>query len=212
MKKILILSQKETQGFFDSLTAYILLVVFLGFGGFFTWLFGSTVFFLNQASLHVFFGISFWTLFFFIPALTMKSFSEEQRTGTLELLSTKSISDLELVLGKWLACLWLVIIALTCTLPYYVTVALLGNVDHGAVLGGYLGLILLSAAYTAMGIFTSSLTNNQIVAFLLSLCFGSLFQIIFGLMSEGLQGPIGSVAHFLSANVHFSAIRGVVDT
>ncbi len=213
MKAILILTRRELQSLFESLTAYILLVMFLGLGGFFTWLFGSTVFFLNQASLHVFFSVSFWTLFFFIPALTMRSLAEEQRVGTLELLSTKAISDLQIVLGKFLACLTLVSIALLCTLPYYFTVMALGNVDHGAVLGGYLGLFLLSATYTSLGVFASSLTNNQVVAFLLSLFLGSLFHVLFDFMGNSLQGGIGGLFRFLSIQTHFSAIsRGVVDS
>lgn len=213
MNKILILTQKELQGFFDSLMAYILLVVFLGLSGFFTWLFGSTVFFINQASLNVFFGISFWTLFFFIPALTMRALAEEKRTGTLELLCTKAISDWEIILGKFLACFGLVSLALICTLPYYFTIIFLGDVDHGAVWGGYLGLLLLSASYVALGLFASSLSNNQIISFLLALCISSLFQLLFGFMGSSLPGLISEFFYFLSAEAHYSSIsRGIIDT
>ena len=213
MSKALILARKELQSFLDSLTAYILLVVFLGLGGFFTWLFGSTVFYLKQASLQVFFGVSFWTLFFFMPAITMRSIAEEQRTGTLELLGTKAISDWEIVIGKFLACLAVVSVALLCTLPYYITVSALGPIDHGAVWGGYLGLLLLSSAYISLGIFTSSLTNNQIVSFLLALCLSSLFHMLFGFMGSSLQGTLGKVLYYLSTDRHYSAIkRGVIDS
>ena len=213
MYKIFILTRKELQGFFDSLTAYILLIVFLGLSGFFTWLFGSTVFFLNQASLGVFFAVSFWTLFFFIPALTMKSLAEEQRSGTLELLTTKAISHWEIVCGKFFACLALVVLALLCTIPYYITVSFLGEVDHSAILGGYLGLLLLSTSYISLGIFSSSLTSNQIVSFLIALCLGSLFHMLFGFMGSSLPSVLGSIFRFLSAETHYSAIsRGVIDS
>ena len=213
MYKIIVLARKELQSFFDSLTAYILLVVFLGLSGFFTWMFGSTVFFLNQASLSVFFAVSFWTLFFFVPAITMRTLAEEQRSGTLELLSTKAISHWEIVLGKFLACFVLVFLSFLFTLPYYITVSLIGEVDHSAVWGGYLGLILLSASYISLGIFASSLTSNQIVSFLISLCLISLFHLLFGLMGNSLPSVLGSVFRFLSSEAHYSSIsRGVIDS
>ena len=213
ISRVLILARKELQSFLDSLTAYILLVVFLGLCGFFTWLFGATVFYLKQASLQLFFGVSFWIFFFFMPAITMRALAEEQRTGTLELLCTKAISDWEVILGKFLACLALVVVALVCTLPYYVTVSALGPVDHGAVWGGYLGLLLLSSAYIALGLFASSLTNNQIVSFLLALCLGSLFHMLFGFMGNGIQGTVGKIFLYLSTERHYSAIRrGVIDS
>ena len=213
MYKIVVLARKELQSFFDSLTAYILLVVFLGLSGFFTWLFGSTVFFINQASLGVFFAVSFWTLFFFIPAITMRTLAEEQRSGTLELLSTKAISHWEIVLGKFLACLTLVVLSLVFTLPYYITLSFIGEVDHSAIWGGYLGLLLLSVSYISVGIFASSLTSNQIVSFLTALCLMSLFHLLFGLMGNSLSSIPGSVFRFLSSEAHYSSVsRGVIDS
>ncbi len=213
MKQIWIISRRELQSFFNSLMAYIILVTFLGFSGFFTWLFGSDVFFVKQASLQSFFGIAYWTLFFFIPALTMRLFAEENRSGTIELLVTKPINDWQLVLGKFLSTLLLIIIALVLTLPYYITVANLGPVDHGAVWSGYLGLILMSAAYISIGIFTSSISNNQIVGYMLALFIGIFFQIIFGLLAGNLSGFIGSILDYLSLSTHFESIsRGVIDT
>ncbi len=143
MKKTWIIASRELKSFFDSLTAYILIVVFLGLSGFFTWLFGSDVFFIGQATLQPFFSVAYWTLFFFIPALTMRMIAEENKSGTIELLLTKSITDWEVVLGKFLACLMLILIALALTIPYYITVANIGNVDHGAIWCGYLGLLLI---------------------------------------------------------------------
>src|SRR4030043_1347415 len=116
MKKTWIIAARELQQFFDSLTAYILIIVFLGLSGFFTWLFGSDIFFIGQATLQPFFSIAYWTLFFFIPALTMRMIAEERRSGTIELLLTKSVNDWEVVLGKFLACLILIAIALLLTL------------------------------------------------------------------------------------------------
>lgn len=213
MRQIWTISKRELQSFFDSLMAYIMLIAFLGFSGFFTWLFGSDIFFIKQASLQAFFGIAYWTLFFFIPALTMRQFAEENRAGTIELLLTKPVSDWQVVIGKFLATLELILIALVLTLPYYITVANLGPIDHGAVLTGYLGLILMSAAYIAIGLFTSSISNNQIVSYLLALFIGIFFQIIFSLLSGNFSGFIGEMLNFMSVSSHFDSIsRGVIDS
>ena len=213
MKQIGIVVIRELQSTFDSLMAYIMIVAFLGFSGFFTWLYGSDVFFIGQASLQSFFSIAYWTLFFFIPALTMKLVAEEKKTGTLEMLLTKPVTDWQILWGKFVATLLLIVVALVLTLPYYVTVANLGKADHGAILTGYLALILMSATYISIGIFTSSLTNNQIVAFLLALLIGIFFHIIFGLLAGNLSGIIGSVFQYLSISTHFESMsRGVIDS
>jgi ABC-2 type transport system permease protein len=213
MKKIWILTKKELASYFDSLIAYVMIILFLGLSGFFTWLFGNTVFLIGQADLQVFFGISYWTLFFFIPAITMRSLAEETRAGTIELLSTKAVSDWQIILGKFLACFLLVAIALACTIPYYLTVASLGHIDHGATIGGYMGLLLFSAMYISIGIFSSSLTNNQIVSFLLALFVGIFFHILFDIISTNLTGLMGDVFNYLSTRTHFESVsRGVIDT
>ena len=213
MRSIWVITKRELTSFFDSLIAYVMIIIFLGLSGFFTWLFGSNVFLIGQADLQVFFGISYWTLFLFIPAITMRSLAEENHSGTIELLSTKSVSDWQIVVGKFLASLLLLTIALACTIPYYITIANLGNVDHGAIIGGYFGLLLMSAMYISIGIFCSSLTNNQIVAFLLALFIGIFFHIIFQLMAAGSTGMIGSILDYLSVRTHFESLsRGVIDT
>lgn len=213
MNKIWIITKRELASFFDSLIAYVIIIMFLGFTGFFTWLTGNNVFLMGQANLQVFFQIGFWTLFFFIPALTMKMLAEETRSGTIELLSTKAISDWEIVTGKFLACLLLVVIALTCTIPYYATVSQLGSVDHGAMIGGYMGLLLLSAGYISIGLFASSITNNQIVAFLIALLIGIFFQLLFDIMGFSLRGGLGNVLNYLSMRTHFDSLsRGVIDS
>lgn len=213
MDKIWIIAKRELGTFFDSLTAYIMLVAFLGFSGFFTWLYGADIFLRNQADLQVFFNIAYWTLFFFIPAITMRTLAEENKSGTIELLLTKAVTDWQVIFGKFLACLVLILIALALTLPYYFTVWKLGPVDHGSVMTGYLGLILMSATYISIGVYCSSITNNQIVAFLLAILIGIFFHIIFDVLAGSFTGMIGTVFSYLSLNTHFESIsRGVIDS
>jgi ABC-2 type transport system permease protein len=208
-----IIAKKELQSYFDSLIAYILLVLFLGFSGFFTWLFGSDIFMVGQASLQTFFSIAYWTLFFFTPALTMRLLAEEKKTGTLELLLTKAVTDRQVVTGKFLAALLLVLIALACTFPYVVTLSYIGDIDAGEIFCGYAGLVLMSGAYISIGLYASSLTNNQIVAFLLALSIGLFFHIIFEVMAGSFTGVTAQVFATLSLNNHFESLsRGVVDT
>jgi ABC-2 type transport system permease protein len=213
MTKIWTIAAKELKTFFDSLTAYILIVVFLGLSGFFTWLFGSDIFFVGQATLQPFFSVAYWTLFFFTPALTMRMIAEENKTGTIELLLTKAVSDWEVIVGKFLAVLLLILIALALTLPYYISVWAMGPVDHGAVWCGYLGLVLMSMAYISIGLFASSISSNQIVAFLLALLIGVFFLIIFQVLAGDFTGTIGEILDYLTINNHFESIsRGVVDS
>jgi len=213
MKKIWIIARRELNVFFDSLMAYILLVVFLGFTGFFTWLLVADVFFNNQASLQSFFSVSYWSLFILIPAITMRMVAEEKKSGTIELLLTKPLTDWQVILGKFLGSLLRICIALALTLPYYITVANLGPIDHGAVWTGYLGLILMSATYISIGIFTSSITNNQIVSFLLALFIGIFFHWIFDMISSSFTGFLSEIFNFLSVSSHYDSVtRGVVDT
>ncbi len=213
MKKIWIIAKRELSAFFDSLMAYITIVLFLAFSGLFTWLYGSDIFFVGQASLQTFFSIAYWTLFFFIPALTMRMIAEEKRSGTLELLLTKPVNDWQLVVGKFLATLILIVVALALTLPYYITVANIGNIDHGAVISGYLGLLLMSAAYISIGVFASSISSNQIVGFLAALFIGVFFHLIFGFLAANFTGALGEILNYLSMDTHFESIsRGVIDS
>ena len=213
MHAIWVITKREFNSFFDSLVSYIFIVVFLGISGFFTWLLGSDIFLIGQATLQPFFSIAYFSLFFFIPALTMRMVAEEKRIGTIELLLTKAVSDWQVILGKFFACLILIAVALALTLPYYITVWALGPVDHGAVWCGYLGMIMMSMAYIAIGLFASSITNNQIVAFLLALLIGVFFLIIFNVLSGSFTGTIGQLLSFLSMSTHFDSIsRGVIDT
>lgn len=208
-----IITKRELDSFFDSLIAYIMLTLFLGFSGFFTWLLGADIFLTGQASLESFFNVAFWTLFFFIPALTMRLLAEEKKTGTIELLLTKAVTDRQVVVGKFLSTLLLVAIGLAFTLPYVITISTIGNMDLGQVLCGYLGLLLMSAMYTSIGLYASSITSNQIVAFLAALLIGIFFHVIFGMLAQQLTGWPGQVFETLSLTSHFDSIsRGVVDT
>ena len=213
MIKIWIIAKRELRSFFDSLMAYVMIVLFLGFSGFFTWLFGNDVFLTNQASLQSFFGISFWTLFFFIPAVTMGLLADERKTGTIELLVTKPVSDWQIIAGKFFAAFFLICITLALTLPYYFTIASIGKVDHGAVWMGYLGLLFMSASYISIGLFASSITSNQIVAFLISLFIGIFFHLIFSLTGNGSGGWLTSLLGYLSLSNHYESMaRGVIDS
>jgi ABC-2 type transport system permease protein len=213
MKTIWIITKRELNSFFDSLIAFIMIVLFLGFSGFFTWISGSDIFMVGQASLRTFFGIAYWTLFFFIPALTMRLIAEEKKSGTIEMLLTKAVTDRQVIIGKYLATLILIIIALCFTLPYVITIAGIGNLDPGETICGYLALILMSAAYASIGIFSSSTTNNQIVAFLFALFIGLFFHIIFEVIASGMTGLFGQIVNSLSVTVHFESLsRGVVDS
>lgn len=213
MQAIWTVTRRELQSFFDSLVAYILLVAFLGFTGFFTWLYGQDIFYIKQATLLPFFSWASILFVVFIPALTMRTLAEETRTGTMEVLLTRAVSDWQVVVGKYLAVVLLLAISLAFTLPYYFTVSYLGPIDHGATICGYLGLLLLGSAFTGVGIFTSSITNNQIVAFLLSLIIGLFFIIFFNLLAGASSGFLADALHFLSFDAHFESIaRGVIDT
>jgi ABC-2 type transport system permease protein len=208
-----IIAKRELESFFDSLIAYIMLVLFLGFSGFFTWLLGADIFLVGQANLESFFNVAYWTLFFFIPAITMRLLAEEKKTGTLELLLTKAVSDRQVVLGKFLSAFLLVLIALVFTLPYMITIASIGDIDAGQVACGYLGLVLMSAMYISIGLYTSSITSNQVVAFLAALFIGLFFHILFGIMAQQFSGSLGEILQGLSLTNHLESIsRGVLDT
>ena len=213
MKTIWIIAKRELNSYFDSLIAIIMIVLFLGFSGFFTWISGSDIFLIDQATLRPFFGIAYWTLFFFIPALTMRTFAEENKTGTIEMLLTKPVTDRQVILGKYMAIIILVAIALTLTLPYVITISKIGNLDAGGTLCGYLALLLISATYASIGIFTSSITSNQIVAFLAALFIGLFFHILFQIIAGGMKGFFGQIINYLSTTVHFESLsRGVLDS
>ncbi len=213
MNKIWIITRREIQSYFDSLMAYILLILFLGFSGFFTWLYGSDIFFIKQATLMPFFSIAYWTLFFFIPALTMRLLSEENRMGTIELLLTRPVTNWQVIAGKFLASLLLIAIALLLTLPYVITISSIGNLDIGQALSGYIALLLFSSMMIGIGLFTSSIGSNQIVSYLLAFFIGIFFQIIFQMLGQSMLGFSAGVLDYLSTFSHFESMtRGVLDS
>lgn len=213
MNKIWIIAKREFSVFFDSLIAYLIIILFLGFTGIFTWLLPSNVFMNGQASMGSFFNVAYWTLFFFIPALTMRMIAEEKKSGTIELLLTKPVTDRQVIFGKFLSGILLIGISLALTLPYYFTISALGKIDHGAVWCGYLGLLLMSASYLSIGLFTSSFSKNQIEALLFALFIGIFFHLIFGFLASSFKGTAGEIFDFISVSGHFESIsRGVIDS
>jgi ABC-2 type transport system permease protein len=212
MNSILVITKKEVNSYFDSLMAYILIILFLLFTGYFTWFFKQNTFIVGEASLSIFFTWAFWTLFFFVPGITMGTLAEEKSSGTIEMLATKSVSSWQIIIGKFFSSWMLVLFALLLTIPYYITISKFGNIDQGAAFGGYLGVFLISGAYISIGIFVSSFAKNQIIAFLLTLTITIFFQWIFGLVSANMIGLTGEVFNYMSFNYHFFSIsRGVID-
>lgn len=210
--------KKEISSFFNSLIAYIVMAAFLLAVGLIVWVFpDSNVLDYGYADLSVFFNLTPFVLVFLIPAITMRSLAEESRTGTLELLLTKPLSDASLVVGKFLANWLLVAMMLVPTLVYYISIYLLGNppgtIDSAAVVGSYIGLLLLSGALTAMGLWASSLNDNQIVAFVIGVFLGFVWYSGFEAFSQLLGS--GDLALFFSnaaLDQQYQALgRGLVD-
>ncbi len=214
------LLRKEISSFLSSLIGYAVIIVFLLVNGLFLWVFPLEFNILDFgfSSIDNLFMLSPWVFLFLIPAITMRSFAEEQKSGTMELLLTKPLTDLEIILAKYLAGLVLVVFSLIPTLLYYFTVYKLGlppgNIDQGATLGSYIGLLFLGAAFVSIGIFASAVSGNQIVSFLIAvfLCgFAYIgFEFIFNL---SVFGSFGLLIRQLGINAHYTSIsRGVIDT
>ncbi len=214
------LFRKELTGFFSSLTGYIVIVIFLLSTGLFMWVFPGSMNLIDTGYAHLnpFFALAPWVFLFLAPAVTMRLFSEEKKTGTLNLLFTKPITDFQIVLAKYLAGLSIVILAIIPTLIYYYSLSRLaspvGNLDHGATIGSYFGLFFLASIYVAIGVFSSSLSQNQIVAFLIGLSICFFFFTGFdslGTLTGNYQ--IGYYFRQVGINEHYLSIsRGVIDT
>lgn len=210
MKNVLTIIKKELKGYFDHPTAYILLVAFSLLVSFF---FFKTAFINNEASLRPLFDILPWVLLFFVPAVCMRSIAEEQKEGTLELVLTQPIRDWNLIVGKFVAALIFIAIAILLTLPIPASLNGVGDFDYGTLISQYLGAIFLAAALVAVGIFASSVTKNQIVAFIVGLAVNFVLLIAgFELIVLSLPTPIAGVFKQLSVLTHFSNIsRGALD-
>jgi len=220
MKTIFTITKKELRSFFSSATGYIVLAIFLIGGALFLWVFPNQYNVLDSgyASLDGLFALAPMLFLFLCPAITMRLFAEEKQQGTLEMLLSRPISKLSLVIGKALSGWLLVIIALAGTLVWYFSINLLavpvGNVDSGAFWGSFIGLLLLSGVYVSIGVFASSIADNQVVAFMIAaiLCFALYigFDFIGALFSNG------TTSQFISSigiDYHYKSIsRGVVDS
>jgi len=201
--------QKELRAYFNSPVAYIVLTVFLLITGFF---FTSSLFLIGQASMRPLFSLLPLVLLFFVPAITMRLLAEEKRSGSIELLVTLPTRDWEIVLGKFLAAWALILIAVLLTLVYTLSVAAIGDLDGGETAAGYLGVFLLGGAFAAIGVWSSSLTRNQIVAFIIALALVAALYLVGDLLPV-LPLAVAPVLQFLSVSFHFGNIaRGVIDT
>jgi len=214
------LFKKEISGFFSSLTGYVVMVVFLLLNSLFTWILPGQFNVLENgyATLDTLFAIAPWVFLFLVPAITMRMISEEKRTGTMDLLYTRPVSDLQIILAKFFASWGLVLCSLIPTLIYFWSVYRLGsppgNLDVGGFWGSFAGLLFLGGIYAAIGIFASSLTGNQIVAFIIAVFACFIMYLGFDFLSE-LAGS-GRTAFFISRlgiGHHYNSIsRGVVDS
>ncbi len=210
--------KKELHQFFSNLTAYITIILFLLVNGLFLFILkDSNLFDFGYATLDKFFQLAPWVFLFLVPALTMRTLSEEKRSGTIEILKTKPVTHWQIVSGKYFAILTIIIIVLLPTALYVSTIRSLsnGNIDTGGIMGSYLGLVFLAAVFASIGIACSGFSHNPVIAFLLS-AFACLI-LFFGFSSisklPGLQGKADYYIEMLGIDWHYSSIsRGVVDT
>ena len=203
--------KKEIKTYFNTPIAYIIITVFLLITN---WLFFRGFFIINQATMRSFFGSMPWIFLFFVPAITMRLWAEEKRSGAIELIMTLPLRDIEVILGKYLASLLFLIITIVLTFTLPISISSLGEPDKGPIIGGYLGIIFLGSAYLAIGSFISSLTKNQIIAFILSIavCF-TLFIVGENIVLMNVSHNLAPFFEYLGLGSHFSSIsRGVIDS
>ena len=214
------LLRKEINIFFSSITGYLVIIVFLLLNSAFMWIFkgGNNVLENGYASLDSLFTMAPWIFLFLVPAITMRMFAEEKRSGTLELLFTRPVSEWQIVISKFLAAWILVLISVIPTLVYFISVYLLGapqgNIDSGGTWGSYIGLLFLGGIYAALGVYSSSLTDNQIVAFIIAVLLSFLFYLGFDLLSTVFsQGEFVHLIEKLGIQYHYLSVsRGVIDS
>lgn len=214
------LLKKEIQSFLGSLIGYIVIVVFLTTIGLLMWIFpgNNNVLDSGYASIDTLFAVAPWVFMFLIPAITMRSFADEKKAGTIEFLLTRPLTDLQIILAKYLAGVLLVIIALLPTLVYFGSVYFLGspvgNIDLGAMWGSYIGLLFLASGFVSIGIFASSITENQIISFIVAIFLCFFIYIGFDFISSlALFGSIDLLILKLGISEHYNSMsRGVIDT
>ena len=209
MKKVIPIFRQEIFAYFFSPVAYIVISVFLLITG---WFFTTDLFLSNDSSLRSVFGFIPFIFMFFIPAITMRLLSEERKSGTIELLFTMPISDIEIIIGKYLAGLFLLIVAVLFTFPYAFTIMIIGKPDMGMLITGYIGLVLMGASYVAVGIFASTISSNQVVSFIIAF----LIIFILWLINKFLMlmpPALVPFLEYLSIDYHYENInRGVIDS
>ena len=211
---------KEVASFFSSIVGYVTILVFLIACGLFVWIIPDTsILEYGYATLDRFFEMAPWLLLLLIPAVTMRSFADEFKGGTIEWLSTKPLKDSDIILGKYFACMTLVIVALLPTLIYVYTIsnlsAIRDNIDTGGIIGSYIGLIFLGATLPAIGVFCSSLTSNQVVGFMISLAACWMLHTGLGSLSkiEAFSGGADYYLGMIGLSFHYDSMsRGVIDT
>ncbi len=211
---------KEINSFFSSLIGYLVIGVFLVSIGLFMWVFSDTsVLDYNYATMDQLFSIAPLVFLFLIPAVTMRSFAEEKAKGTIEFLYTKPLTTFEIILGKYFANFTLVVFALIPTLIYYYSVYQLGspvgNLDSGAIIGSYIGLFFLAAAFVAIGMLASTLTNNQIIAFILGafLCFFFHWAFVYIARMPLFTTTFDLFIQKIGINYHYTSIsKGLIDS
>jgi ABC-2 type transport system permease protein len=214
------LYKKEISSFLNSLLGYIVIIVFLLANGLFLWVFPieSNIPDFGYANLDGLFALAPFVFLFLIPAITMRFFAEEKKSGTLELLMTKPLTDMQVIMAKYLAGLTLVLISLIPTLVYYFSVYQLGfpkgNIDTGGMWGSYIGLFFLGASFVSIGLFASSLTDNQIISFILGAALGAFIYLGFEFIySLDLFGNLDLFIKTLGISTHYSYMsKGVIDT
>lgn len=208
--------KKELNAFFASPIGYLVIAVFLLINGLFLWVFEEEFNILNAgfADLNAFFFIAPWFFLFLIPAITMRSFSDEIRLGTIEILKTKPLTDWQIVMGKYLGSFILILLALIPTFIYVFSILKLGNpvgnLDSGSTIGSYIGLLFLASAYTAIGLFTSTFSKNQIVSFILAVIIS--FFMYYGFEALANLNIVNGIQNF-GMKEHFDSMsRGIIDT
>ena len=214
------LIRKEISSFLSSITGYVVMVVFLLTTGLFMWGFSGNLNVMDMgfANLDTLFYVAPWVFMFLIPAITMRSFSEEKRTGTIEWLFTRPLTDMQIIWSKYLAGFLLVFVSLIPTIIYFISVYELGapegNIDLGGTWGSYIGLLFLGAGFVSIGLFASSVTENQVIAFIVAvfLCF-FFFSGFQQLASFALFGSLDRTVQLLGISAHYQSMsRGVLDT
>ncbi|MBI5472792.1 MAG: ABC transporter permease subunit [Ignavibacteriae bacterium] len=211
LPNILPIFKRELRSYFNSPVAYVVIVVFLAILG---WFFGSNLFLNNVASLYIIFDSPLVKILFLViaPAITMRLLAEETKSGTIELLTTKPVKDIEIILGKFFAAWVVLAAALVPTFLYVIIMAVLGAIDLGQVISGYVGLMLMGGVFVALGLLASSLTENQIVAFIMGFIFAFIIFMLDKVLPY-LPNFMASTLEFLGVDFHYSSIaRGVIDS